>query len=81
MLAIFNQTSGINIVNIFADKIIGEANDSKTMFVSNQLAAVFIGLSGFIGAIIGNFVVFFLSRRATFIGGHFVMAVCFIIIP
>lgn len=34
MIAVFNQMSGINILNIYADKIIGEANKSKTMFIS-----------------------------------------------
>ena len=43
------------------------------MFVQKETAGIFVGLSGFLGAFNSNFTVFFGSRRAVFIGGHFMM--------
>ena len=45
------------------------------MFVDVPTAGIFVGCSGFIGAFLSNFTVFFGTRRAVFIGGHFLMLI------
>ena len=75
-LAVFNQMSGINIINIYAATIFTNILETGgSMFVDIPTAGIFVGASGFVGAFISNFTVYFGSRRAVFIGGHFCMLV------
>lgn len=76
LLAVANQMTGINITNIYAATIFKNIVDSGGyMFISVPTAGIFVGLSGFLGALNSNFTVYFLSRRAVFIGGHFFMLI------
>ena len=45
------------------------------MFVTIPTAGIFVGVSGFTGAFLANFTVYFWTRRAVFIGGHFCMMI------
>ena len=76
-LAISNQMSGINIINIYAYTIFKTISDSGAeMPLSAKSMTYFIGASGFVGAYLGNFTVKQFSRRGLLINSHLMMAVC-----
>lgn len=75
-IAVYNQMSGINIVNGYSKQIFDILkNNGVESSLSPTVQNYFIGISGFTGAFIANFTVLYLSRRAIFIGGHFVMLI------
>ena len=76
-LAICNQMSGINVVNVYAPTIfdqIKKDNPGSGGFTTEQ-DTYFIGAAGFLGAVLSNFTVALFSRRKLFIGGHMLMGV------
>jgi len=77
-LAIGNQMSGINIVNIYAFFIFNKimTDSGAEMPMSPKTMTYFIGASGLLGAVLGNFTVKQFSRRGLVIGGHVWMGVC-----
>ena len=68
--------TGIGIINIFSTAIFenvhkAAVNHKLTLSQENY----YIGLSGFSGAVLSLWSIRLLSRRAIFIGGHFVMMI------
>ena len=75
-IALANQMSGINILNIYAETIfIDVKNQGGAASFSPKGCTYFTGMSGFIGAFLANFTVYFLSRRQVFLIGHACMGV------
>jgi len=76
MMAIFNQLVGVNTINLYSTSIFQKMIDEgSTMFVTPEVAGIFVGASGFVGAFLANFNVYFMTRRQVFVGGHFLMMV------
>lgn len=70
-IAVANQMSGINILNIYAETIfIDVSNSGGAAYFSPKDCTYFTGMSGFLGAFLANFTVYFLSRRQVFLIGH-----------
>ena len=77
LIAIFNNMSGIGIVSIYAISIFDNiAKQGGASHFSALQDSYFVSLSGVIGAMLSYYTVALFSRRAIFIGGHFLMAVC-----
>lgn len=76
VIAFFNNMSGIGVVNIYCITIFDALQRKGAI---SRLTAIedsyYIGLSGFVGAVLSYYTVSLLSRRAVFIGGHLCMAV------
>jgi hypothetical protein len=68
--------SGANVLNGYSANIFKSIEQSsggvKGYFTVTE-AGYFIGLSGFIGALLGIFTVPYFTRRALLIGGHLLM--------
>ena len=66
--------SGINILNIYTETIFTDvSNSGSSAYFSPKSCTYFTGMSGFLGAFLANFTVYFLSRRQVFIFGHIAM--------
>jgi len=76
-LAVCLNMSGINIINVYAPTIFTEIKDKTqtTGGLSPIQNVYFVGAAGFVGAVLANFIVAYLSRRALFIGGHLLMGI------
>jgi len=80
-IAIANQMSGINILNIYAQTIFEDvANAGGAAAFSPKACTYFIGVSGFLGAFNSNFTVKFLTRRQVFLIGHICMGICLLLV-
>ena len=76
MIAFFNNMGGVSIIGIFATTIFDNVHKGQLLIsLSLKTELFYIGLSGFIGAVLGLWTVKYLTRRAIFIGGHLIMAV------
>lgn len=76
VIAVFNNMSGIGIINIFSTAIFENiklkgAQSALTVKQENYL----IGLSGLVGAILSFWSCTYFTRRAVFIGGHAIMSI------
>jgi len=81
-LAICNQMSGINIVNVYAPTIFTEIRNKNhtTGGLSPEQCTYFVGAAGFVGAVLSNFTVAYFSRRALFLGGHVLMGIFLLLV-
>lgn len=72
--------AGIGIINIFSTAIFTNVHKGSDIhkFSLNE-ENYYIGLSGFIGSLMALWTVKYLTRRALFIGGHFVMGILHIL--
>lgn len=75
VIAVFNNMSGIGIINIFSTAIFENiklkgAQSALTVKQENYL----IGLSGLVGAILSFWSCTLFTRRTVFIGGHALMS-------
>lgn len=76
VIAVFNNMSGIGIINIFSTAIFENiklkgAQSALTVKQENYL----IGLSGLVGAILSFWSCTYFTRRQVFIGGHAFMSI------
>jgi hypothetical protein len=68
--------SGVSILNIYAETIFTDvSNAGGAAYFSPKSCTYFTGMSGFIGAFLANFTVYFLSRRHVFLFGHTAMGI------
>lgn len=80
-IAVANQMSGINILNIYAETIFEDVADAGgAAAFSPKACTYFIGVSGFVGAFLSNFTVKYLTRRQVFIVGHTCMGFCLLLV-
>jgi predicted MFS family arabinose efflux permease len=80
-IAIANQMSGINILNIYSKTIFEDVKDAGgAASFSPKGCTYFIGIAGFLGAFLSNFTVKYLTRRQVFIIGHINMGICLLLV-
>ena len=73
--------AGVNIINIYTSTIFEDiALKGAKSSLSPKTQTYFIGISGFVGAILAAFSVQNLTRRQIFIGGHSIIGVCMLLI-
>ena len=69
-LAFANQMAGINIINLLSTPIFQKLSNDITLTNTIKFDNYFLGGCGFVGSVLANVTVTFLSKRAVFIGGH-----------
>jgi len=79
-VATFNVLSGVCIVTVYAiiifEKLLNNGQPKmKAARLTSKQDSYFVGLSSLLGAVLSYYSVAIFSRRAIFIGGHFVMGV------
>lgn len=75
-IAFFNNMAGVSIIGIFSTTIFENVHKGQLIrSISLNQENYYIGLSGFVGSVLGLWTVKYLSRRTVFIGGHLLMAV------
>jgi len=76
VIAIFNAMAGVNILNIYAytifNKIVEDGNDMK---LSPTQCTYFIGISGFVGSLLSNFIIGLIKMRPIMIGGEILICI------
>lgn len=76
IVALFNNMSGIGIINIYTIAIFEAIHKKGAVSRFTPIEdGYYMGFSGFLGAFLSYYTVSLLSRRAIFIGGHFIMAI------
>jgi len=80
LVALFNVCSGVCFITVYAiiifEKLLkNETMILKPMHLTSKQDSYFVGFASLLGAIISYYSIAIFSRRAIFIGGHFIMGV------
>lgn len=74
-VAIFNNISGIGIINIYTIAIFEQMKRKGAQSSMTSLEdSYYIGFASLLGAILSYYTISMFTRRAIFVGGHFIMA-------
>lgn len=78
IISFFNAYSGIGIVQLFCAGIFDSIQKlgGHSMFTLKQ-QVYYIGGAAFVGSVLSYYSVMLFSRKALFVGGHFVMGLLF----
>ena len=81
VLTFFHQNTGLNAINMYSNTMIQKINDENpgSFPLSATQATYFVGVFGFIGALLGPLVINSLKRKNNFLYGHATMGISMVL--